>query len=307
MGVEKYRAEVDVDERKALRDLNKVERELNEIEREAKETQQEVGRARRGGRSTGLRGRFQGLLAKAKARGFERRDEDITLGHAFKFGQSGFSVRETFRKGQGEAAIGALNTAFWAGLAMHGTANALERTADLRRALKGLDAKEALSKAAEELPQILLDAAQAKTAGRIVKGGFTTITGDEFVTDVKDSFFGRLNYALSEVFGYDNSLDNQLKRQREDRQRFLQQQAQEALDKAKEEARDDAYRKLDKVAETQLKGLKTQVYRPKDTRLPRVLAREANRDYREAKAAEIREKHGLAKEEVRDLLEMEGR
>lgn len=305
MGIEKTQVKVELTgDEKAIADAKRVERAMNKVEREAKQAQAAVDSARAGGGSTGLRGRFGRLLGKA---GIQRRDEDIVFGNVFKLTGQGFSVRETFKKGQGEQGIKALNTAMWAGLALHGATNTLEWLADIRRELKDATLSEVMSEALKRAPDAILDAIQAKTAGRLWKSGYTLLTGDEFVTNVDDSSLGRLNYAMSQVFGYDNSLDAQIGAQAKARRRFLDKQTQEEIEAKRKETLEEALRKIDEVMEAQIGKLKTDIVRPKGSRLNRIQNRAFQRRHDDAAERRLRQKGQEDKEARTSLLNGEGR
>lgn len=305
MGIEKTQVRVELTgDEKAIADAKRVERAMNEVEREARQAQAAVDNARASGESTGLRARFGALLGRA---GIQKRDEDIVFGRAFKLTGQGFSLRETFKKGQGEGGIRALNTAMWAGLALHGATNIAEQMADLRKELKDATLAEVMSEALKRAPDAILEIVQSKVAGRFWKGAYTTVTGDDYVVEVDESFKGRLNYALADIFGYDTSLEAQVAVQAKTRRRFLDKQIQEELEAKRKETLEEALRKIDEVMEAQIGKLKTDIVRPKGVRLNRIQNRAFQRRHDEAAERRLRQKGQEDKEARTSLLNGEGR
>lgn len=302
MGIEKVNVQITADESEAIASAKRVQREMDKVEAEAKDAQRAVNQARTA--DSGLRSRFGGLLGRI---GVTRGEEDIKFGSAFKFSRQGFGLREDFKKGTGKGGIGALNTALWAGVALHGATNIMEQIAEIRRELRDKTLGEVMREVGRRVPEVVIQTLGGQTGGRFWKAAYTTVTGNDFVTDVDDTFVGRLNYALGQIFGYDNSLDAQIAVQARNRRAFGDKQVQDEMEAKRREAADAALRKIDETVEAQIGKLKTDIVRPKDIRLNREQNRTFQRRHDEAAEKRIRRDAATAKEPHQQVLAGEGR
>jgi hypothetical protein len=279
-----------------------LEKRAEQVQQKAKQARQEIDRADSGART--IDGRFRGLLGRA---GVKIGEEDVKFGSAFKFGRQGFGLQETFKKGTGPGGIGALNTALWGGVALHGAANMLERMAEIRRELKDKTLSEAIREATLRLPETVIQSVGGNVAGRIVKSAYTTATGNEFVVEADESFLGKFNYAMGQIFGYDNALDAQIAAQARVRRNQLEKEIKDEIQAKRREAAEDAVRKIDEAVESQIGRLKTDVVRPKDVRLNREQNREFQRRHDEAAERRLRRQGQEQKEQAMSVLNGEGR
>lgn len=302
MGIEKVNVQITADESEAIASARRVQREMDKVEAEAKDAQRAVNQARTA--DSGLRSRFGGLLGRL---GIDRGKEDIKFGSAFKFGKGGFQLQESFKKGTGKGGIDALNTALWAGIALNGATNILEQIAEIRRELRDKTLGDVVREIGRRVPEAVVQAIGGQTGGRFWKAAYTTVTGSDFVAEVDDSFVGRLNYALSQIFGYDNSLDAQIAVQARNRRALGDRQLRDEMSAKRREAAEAAIRKIDETVEAQIGKLKTDIVRPKDIRLNREQNRTFQRRHDEAAEKRIRRDAAAAKEPHQQVLAGEGR
>lgn len=305
MSVEKVKVTVDVDESQAVAGAKRVQREMKEVEADAKQAQSAVNRARTGD-NTGLRARFRGLLGKA---GIQVRDEDVTLGRAFKFSSQGFGVRETFKKGQfvgGGANV--LAAGFAVSVAAQGLSNSFEAVAEIRDYLDENPNATTWQATREMGRQAYINALSENSFSSLVKN-FMRATRSGTVGNLSSEDADLyVRSGIQQIFGDVTDLDRAIDGQKAQRQAFFKWQEQQEKDTSKlEEAARDAIKKIDERTEEQIGKLRTQIARPKDIRLNREQNARFQTLFRRAAEKKLREEAVSAKEAPNQVLLGEGR
>ena len=296
MTVEKTQVQVELTgDAKAIADAKRVERAMNEVEREAKQAQTAVDSAR-ASETTGLRGRFRGLLGRA---GVSFQDEDVRIGKAIKFGRGGFALQEEYKKGNtGAFGAGAARVGFTAMIAGQALGAGLNQIADIR---DFIDENQNLT--AAQIMQAVASGASKRIFDTF--GSTSILRGASRLSGVStDVFDNATQLAFGELSDVEQAIDAQAANRRAFRQAM---EKQERIEAKRREAAEEALRKIDEITERQLSGLKTDVYRPRDIRLNRKQNQEAQRRYGDSKRTAIEKQAAAAREVASQVLDGEGR
>jgi hypothetical protein len=308
MGVERTTVEMDMREGGALQGARRISAELERVERNARQAQGAVSRVN--ATDPALRSRFGGLLAKA---GFKVGADAVEVS-AFRFGASGFELKDSFKKGLVGGANVMLAGAI-VGSVARTTASTFGAVADVRDYLDdhpNANIFNATERVLQNAGRGMRERLRAAYIGAMQANPFNDVV-QQFMRMFRLDTVGRLSTAdgesyidqgIAEFFGDLGPLDAAIKDQAFKRRMWLQEQDQR---ERQLEARNAALRKIDEATEAVLGGLKTSVARPRDVRLNREQNREFQRRYEDARRKRIMQAAQGQREQVNAVYDGEGR